>query len=660
VILAPGNGAGLAGLAAMVSGSGTPGDTLVLIDNGISNAVALVDSNGFFQVGAGLEYGTNVLTAHQQPANASDSPPVTVVLSPAAPTLSAAAISGLPVAVSGQGVPGAVITVYDSGRALAPQILVGADGRFSASFELSLGNHALTALQSIDGLASAASAAVNVSVVNVPTPVITFPPSVFLTNNGAIAVRGIATNGAAVTLYDGGQQIGATTADGSGAFSFAIKLSAGVHPLAAAETVNGVLGALSSAVNVTVQLAPVILAQPQDFVSFVGGSASFSVGAYGAAPLRYQWTRKGVNIAGAVHSTVTLASLTTGSAGAYSVTVRNADGAVTSQSATLSLVPNPFPAAATVYQGLFMGAPPEFASSGFLTLTLTPLGRFSGKITGGGSAYGFSGAFLVDGTANVTVSRGAKVTPLGLILSLNLAGGLTAITGTVSNAAWTVPVAAYRAVYSAKNPAPETGIYSAVFTNGYASVAVAKNGYATLRGLLPDGTALVSTAASIGANGQWPLYIPLYGKAGAFFGWIGFTNSGGTNCAGGMTWVRSNVFTNSLALAGSALSPRSPFLGLTNLEVFLSGGDLPAGETLSNGVTLLKSGVLRAAPGGAPGLSLSVNLASGAVSGRFSNPVTHTPEIIHGILFQAATNASGFFRDANGSGAFLLGPAAAP
>ena len=37
-----------------------------------------------------------------------------------------------------------------------------------------------------------------------------------------------------------------------------------------------------------------------------------------------------------------------------------------------------------------------------------------------------------------------------------------------------------------------------------------------------------------------------------------------------------------------------------------------------------------------------------------ANPAT--PEMIRGIVFQPRTNASGFFRDANGSGIFLLTP----
>jgi hypothetical protein len=45
------------------------------------------------------------------------------------------------------------------------------------------------------------------------------------------------------------------------------------------------------------------------------------------------------------------------------------------------------------------------------------------------------------------------------------------------------------------------------------------------------------------------------------------------------------------------------------------------------------------------------------VTGHFPNPTTHTPEQIKGLVFQAQTNASGFFRDVNGSGSFVISPA---
>lgn len=87
----------------------------------------------------------------------------------------------------------------------------------------------------------------------------------------------------------------------------------------------------------TVVTAPAITTQPVSQTVTAGANVSFTVVATGTAPLSYQWMKSGVNISGATSATLTLTSVTTASAGGYSVRVSNSAGSVTSASATLTV-----------------------------------------------------------------------------------------------------------------------------------------------------------------------------------------------------------------------------------------------------------------------------------------------------------------------------------
>ena len=89
------------------------------------------------------------------------------------------------------------------------------------------------------------------------------------------------------------------------------------------------------------EAAPVIPAngQPTETSGVPGGRASFQVTALGSRPASYQWKRDGVNISGATGSTLTLGRLTAADRGNYTVTVTNAQGAITSAPARLRLPP---------------------------------------------------------------------------------------------------------------------------------------------------------------------------------------------------------------------------------------------------------------------------------------------------------------------------------
>jgi hypothetical protein len=118
---------------------------------------------------------------------------------------------------------------------------------------------------------------------------------------------------------------------------------------------NIVGSAYSASAALTVGFAPAITTQPQSQTVSVGGNAAFSVVATGMAPLGYQWNRNGTAVSGATSSALSLTSVSTGSAGSYTVVVTNFVGSVTSALAALTVATSPVfltqPQNLTVVQG---------------------------------------------------------------------------------------------------------------------------------------------------------------------------------------------------------------------------------------------------------------------------------------------------------------------
>jgi len=84
---------------------------------------------------------------------------------------------------------------------------------------------------------------------------------------------------------------------------------------------------------------PAIVSQPQSTEVVGGANATFSVSAEGSVPLSFQWSKDGTAIDGATASTLTITAATEADEGAYTVVVTNPAGSVTSEPATLTVVP---------------------------------------------------------------------------------------------------------------------------------------------------------------------------------------------------------------------------------------------------------------------------------------------------------------------------------
>src|SRR5207344_2725343 len=89
-------------------------------------------------------------------------------------------------------------------------------------------------------------------------------------------------------------------------------------------------------------VAPTISSQPTNLTVIAGGTAAFSVGANGSAPISYQWQHANTNLPGANSSILTILNAQTSDAGAYHVIVTNLGGNITSQDAILTVLVPPF------------------------------------------------------------------------------------------------------------------------------------------------------------------------------------------------------------------------------------------------------------------------------------------------------------------------------
>lgn len=97
--------------------------------------------------------------------------------------------------------------------------------------------------------------------------------------------------------------------------------------------------ATSSNATLVVNEPPVISTDPPNRAIKVGTNVTFTVGALGTAPLRYQWQFNASDIAGATNSWFSIASVNWNHDGLYAVTVTNVAGSAYSSPAVLTVLP---------------------------------------------------------------------------------------------------------------------------------------------------------------------------------------------------------------------------------------------------------------------------------------------------------------------------------
>jgi hypothetical protein len=173
----------------------------------------------------------------------------------------------------------------------------------------------------------------------VVAPTITTQPNAVSVQSGGSASFSVVASGTAPLSYQwrkDGTPIGGAT-NSTYTVSPASVINAGNYSVAVS---NGAGSVTSNSVALTVVSTSntlSIVTQPTSVSILLGQNATFSVLADGAAPLKYEWKKDGVSIAGATGSILRLVNVTASQAGSYSVLVTSSSGSVTSNSAALTV-----------------------------------------------------------------------------------------------------------------------------------------------------------------------------------------------------------------------------------------------------------------------------------------------------------------------------------
>lgn len=170
-------------------------------------------------------------------------------------------------------------------------------------------------------------------------------PSVFVGGTQQLSATG--------TYSDGSTQNLTTTATWSssalGVATVTGGLAKGIAPGQA--KISATSGTVTGSVTLTVNpvVLPAITMQPTSETVTAGQTATFTVAAAGTAPLHYQWYKNGTAISQANSTAYTTPATSSSDNGSiFQVIVSNSAGSVTSNSATLTVVPGGSIATATV------------------------------------------------------------------------------------------------------------------------------------------------------------------------------------------------------------------------------------------------------------------------------------------------------------------------
>ena len=207
-------------------------------------------------------------------------------------------------------------------------------------------------------------------------PVITSQPQGATVNTGATLALTVAATGTPTPTYQW-RKDGVPVA---GAMSTTLVLAniaasaAGNYTVVATNPAGSVMSNVA-AVTVTSgpsSTAPVITSQPQGATVNASSTLALTVAATGTPTPTYQWRKDGVAISGATSNTLVLPSATSSAAGNYTVVVSNSLGAITSNSATVSVTTESAPVFATQPLGVTVNAGSTVALSATATGSPTP------------------------------------------------------------------------------------------------------------------------------------------------------------------------------------------------------------------------------------------------------------------------------------------------
>jgi hypothetical protein len=352
-----------------------------------------------------------------------------------------------------------------------------------------------------------------------------------------------------------------------------------------------------------------------------------------------------------------------------------------------NFITNPFPALAGNYNGLFYPSTnlngqtylaPDVgqSNSGFITLSIPSksAGAFSGKMLLNGAGYPLAGSFNGLGDAALTV-RAAGQPLLHLDLQIGLEDS-DVIVGSVSNTAWTAPLLADRAVFSAANPTTNfAGNFTVVLPPGASAPTLKPDGYGYLTisntakgnsritGVLADG-AVVSQSVPVSSDGFIPVYESLYAGKGSLEGGLNISNLPPQSVNGTLNWIRPRGpakslfpagFESQATVVGSPLPPpQNGLLNTTNAELTIQESDWAGALTYNVSVTNNTVALLDSPLNATNRVSVSFAPATGIVTVTFQPTGARKTLTAKGVVLPQQQVSAGWFVNGTNTGYFLL------
>jgi hypothetical protein len=274
-----------------LTGTGTPGDTVAILANGVVVRTATIGSDGTWGASFSLNPGAYAVGAVETGPGGPSSPTLAnVTVLPSAPTIGGPApgttFTGFVTTVSGTATPGATINVLRGG-VIVGTTTAASDGSYSVGVNLVPGPNNLSVSQTVNGQTSALSGVVYNETPSAPS--IKYPTSALTAQRSqSITVTGLAVPASTVLLLDNGTLIGSVTADANGNYSIPATLSSGKNNLTTTASSGGIVGAPSSVDVVRVDFdPPAFLSPPANVVAYAptdsGTTVSWpAIGAYDA------------------------------------------------------------------------------------------------------------------------------------------------------------------------------------------------------------------------------------------------------------------------------------------------------------------------------------------------------------------------------------------
>ncbi|MEO8799280.1 MAG: HYR domain-containing protein [Polyangiaceae bacterium] len=255
-----------------LSGTGTPGDTVAILANGVVVRTTTVGPDGSWGASFSLSPGAYAVSSIETGPGGSSAPTTSnVSVQPTAPVVGGPApgttFSSMMTTVSGSATPGAKIDILRDGVVVATTI-AGSDGTYSVGVDLVAGPNELSVSQTVGGQTSALS---GVTYNRTPSaPSVTNPAAASSAQkSGDLTITGTAVPGATVLLLDNGVVIGSATAGSDGSYSIPVTLPSGQNSLSVTSSVGGVPGAPSTLHAVRVDHdAPFFPVPPVDLVGY--------------------------------------------------------------------------------------------------------------------------------------------------------------------------------------------------------------------------------------------------------------------------------------------------------------------------------------------------------------------------------------------------------